>query len=160
MQLLHCRRSPQYFSPRSSRSTIVDDHDFPFPLGGGMPSAVSSPCDDVKCLCRPSRNGGTPSRTTAACSGFWSVPHPAGKTRRYYHIRTPHRAPSSAAAPTPDALRDFAALLLRYACHYGKPKFTVILAGVDMISNEYNTDSLAAQQPRVRERVNRISGKA
>ena len=33
-------------------------------------------------------------------------------------------------------------------------------AGVDMISNEYNTDSLTAQQPRVRERVNRISGKA
>ena len=29
-----------------------------------------------------------------------------------------------------------------------------------MISNEYNTDSLTAQQPRVRERVNRISGKA
>ena len=72
------------------------------------------------------------------------------------HHTTLHRA----LLPPLDALRDFAALLLRYACHYGKPEFTVILAGVDMISNEYNTDSLTAQQPRVRERVNRISGKA
>ena len=71
-----------------------------------------------------------------------------------------HTALHRTLLPPLDALRDFAALLLRYACHYGKPEFTVILAGVDMISNEYNTDSLTAQQPRVRERVNRISGKA
>ena len=122
-------------------------------LGGQLP------CDDVSAFAVHQETAVHLADYCRLLGIHYQFPTPQGKTVDIIASEH-HTALHRALLPPLDALRDFATLLLRYACHYGKPEFTVILAGVDMISNEYNTDSLTAQQPRVRERVNRISGKA
>ena len=132
-----------------------------FPFSAWRRDALGSqlPCDDVSTFAVHQETAVHLADDCRLLGIHCQFPTPQGKPVDIIaseHHTTLHRA----LLPPLDALRDFAALLLRHTRHDGKPEFTVILAGVDMISNEYNTDSLTAQQPRVRERVNRISGKA
>ena len=77
------------------------------------------------------------------------------------HVAPEYNALFHSSALTPlDALRGFAAFLLRYGAHHRQTELVVGLVGINTVVHEYQADTVLAELTRIVDSVEQISGEA